>query len=124
MNEIEAFERASNHAKEQGWPWRPPYWMDLVKGEWHVNAENERIVRIDQSTGEVLSEPNALSPASALSIAKEFATQNGLRWNPAFSLQLVRGNWHVGACQSQFGGQVSVQVNDLGQVVSSSVNPK
>jgi hypothetical protein len=124
MNEIEAFERASSHAKEQGWPWLPPYWIAQLDGEWHINAENERIVRIAQSTGEVIAEPNTLSPASALFIAKEFATHNGLRWIPAFSLQLVRGSWQVGACQSQFGGQVTVQVNQLGQVIDSSINPK
>jgi hypothetical protein len=106
MSEVQAFERASGHAAAQGWPWLPPYWIDQVDGEWHINAENERIVRIVELSGEVISEANALAPSSAFSIAKEFAAKNGLRWHPAFLLQLVRGIWRVGSCQSGFGGQV------------------
>lgn len=124
VDEIEAFERARTAASNRGWQWRPPFWIALSGAEWLVQAESECVIRVLVETGETVPEAKALDPAVALAVAKEHAGTAGLSWKPSFSLQLEEDRWIVGACQSQLGGQVSVEVDHSGAVVRSFVNPK
>ena len=124
IDEVEAFKRAATIAQQRGWLWEPPFWLSLTNGEWEIQSEGERAIRLSELTGEIVAGPAALDPASALSIAKEYAARNELSWKPAFSLQVVTDHWCVGACQSQFGGQLSIRVNHAGEVIGSSVNRK
>jgi hypothetical protein len=123
IDELEAFKRAADAANRHGWHWRPPFWIDLDKDEWQIQAASESVIRINATTGELHSEPE-LEPLAALSIAKSHAIAHGLPWKPGFSLQLEPGHWIVGARSSQLGGQVSILVNHEGKVVGSSINPK
>lgn len=126
IDEVEAFKLAADEARSRGWEWRPPFFWYLEEGEWQVHAESERSIRINAITGEpkVEAEIKYLDPLAAFSIAKSYASEQGLSWKPSFSLELNQGHWSVGACQSQFGGQVHIQVSHQGEVVASSVNPK
>lgn len=126
IDEIEAFKRAADEAQSRGWEWRPPFFWYLEEGEWQVHAESERTIRINVISGapKVEEEIEFLDPLRALSVAKSYASNEGLSWKPGYSLELSRSHWSVGACQSQFGGQVHIQVSHQGEVIGSSVNPK
>lgn len=124
MDEIEAFRLATASARAEGWPWRAPYWIDLVDGEWEIQAEGAYVIRVNSTTGKVVESSAILDPALALARAKRHAQESGLQWKPGFSLQLDRTCWHVGACQSQLGGQVSIQISHEGDVAGTYVNPK
>ena len=127
IDEIEAFRIATAAAVERRWSWRPPFWLDLSDGEWSVRSECEFDVRIDAASGAVrLAEAplGSLDPAQALTLAREFARQNDHAWKPSFALELTSTHWIVGARQSQFGGQLTINVSHHGVVTSCSVNPK
>lgn len=124
VDEIRAFELATQAARTRGWPWRPLYWIAFEDGAWEVTAASEDIIRIDAATGDVLPAVPALDPVRALSVAREFARTHALTWKPAFMLELERSHWVVGSCQSQLGGQVRILVSHDGRVVKHDVNPK
>jgi hypothetical protein len=124
VDEIRAFELATEAARTRGWPWRPLYWISLEDGAWQVTAASDDIVRIDAATGDVLPAVASLDPVQAFSVAREFARAHALNWIPAFSLRLERAHWDVGSCQSQLGGQVSIRVSHEGKVVGHDVNRK
>ncbi len=127
IDEIEAFKLARATAAGRNWPWRPPFWLALADDQWSVRSEGEYDVRIDATSGEPLPEAEQhaqLDPVEALSIARDFAIQNGQSWKPCFALELTPTHWIVGARQGQFGGQLTVEVDHSGAVVASRVNPK
>ena len=127
IDEIEAFRLATVTATERRLPWRPPYWIDFSDDQWSVEAEGREAIRIDATSGKALSpEPTcgALDPIQALAIARDFAVKNGLRWQPSFALQLTSTHWTVGACQSQLGGQTTIEVSHEGFVTGNWINPK
>lgn len=115
IDEIEAFKIARDAAQERGWPWRPGYWISFEKGEWEVRAESESVFRIS-ATGELIPETVPLDPVIAMSIAREYAAGQSLKWKPAFMLSLEPGHWTVGACQSQFGGQVVSSMDSIDMI--------
>jgi hypothetical protein len=123
-DEIEAFRIACISARDRGWPWQPPYWLELNNGEWQIQAECERIIRVSQTNGNVIPEVASLDPIAAMSVARTYALENSLPWRPGFSLTLSPEHWVIGACQSQFGGQTSIYVNHRGEAVRHWVNPK
>jgi hypothetical protein len=124
VDEIRAFELATEAARARGWPWRPLYWINLEDEAWEVTAASDDVIRIHAATGDVLPAIPSLDPVQALSVAREFALAHALNWKPAFSLTLERAHWDVGSCQSQLGGQVSIRVSHEGIVVGHDVNPK
>lgn len=124
VDELHAFRLARVTAHERGWPWRPPYFINLDEGEWQVHAENEYIIRIDAQRGELVPEPGQLDPLLALTHAKSYALDQGLGWKPAFSLDLHPEGWEVGACQSRFGGQTHIYVSHQGDIIRHHVNSK
>ncbi len=93
-------------------------------GEWQVHADNESIIRIDDVTGKIVTSADRLDPELALSIARDYARENGLRWKPAFTLVLKSDGWEVGCCQSQFGGQTYINLSHDGKVLRHWINPK
>ena len=127
IDEIEAFKIATATAAERRWPWLPPYWLDLIGDQWSVRSEGELDVRVDAGSGAVLlteAPVASLDPVRAFTMARDFAFRNGQSWKPGFALELTPTHWIVGARQSQFGGQLAVNVSHSGSVTAISVNPK
>lgn len=123
-DEIEALRIAGAAAQTRGWPWRPPYWIDLEDGEWRVQAENECVIRISEATGRITPEIVPLDPSIAISAAKDYARSRGLGWKPSFTMRLESDCWEVGSCQHQLGGQTHIYVSHQGVVLRHWVNPK
>lgn len=124
IDEIQALKAAIDVAPSDEWLWQPMFFISLNAGEWHVHIERECVVRISQTSGSPIRESSRLDPATALSIARSYAADHSLAWKPSFSLQLGSSHWIVGSCQSQFGGQTSINVSHQGVVLGHSVNPK
>ena len=123
IDEVAAFRNATHAAQSRGWPWQPPYWIDLVNGEWEVQAEGAYVLRVDGTTGEIVS-AQSLDPLVALEVARHHVQEEGLSWRPGFSIQLDGSVLLIGACQSQFGGNITVRVDHQGKIVGLFINPK
>ena len=87
VDELRAFELATEAARKRGWPWRPPYGIALEEGKWIVCAASdpEEEVVIDCASGEVFFSEPPLDPLRAFGIAREYAQAHDLPWRPAFS---------------------------------------
>ncbi|BEP68389.1 hypothetical protein GmRootV35_29030 [Variovorax sp. V35] len=96
----------------------------LEGGEWNVTLDSEVTFRFRQSDGQLIDDTDGLDAVAAFRAAKSRALREGLRWAPAFSIGRKSGEWHVGARQSQLGGQISIVVGADGSIKSTSVNPK
>jgi hypothetical protein len=126
IDELRAFELASEAARKREWPWRPPYWIELEDGKWEVGAASEplEIILIDGESGEVLFNEPPLDPLRAFAIAREYARSHSLKWLPCFNLTLEDGAWRVESCGSQMGGNVYIHVRHDGVVIKHWFNPK
>ena len=125
IDELDAFKTATIYARQQGWQWRPRYWISLEGDEWQVHSESEMIVRISARSGLPISDDvEQLDPLIAIRVAREYAMKTSLPWKPAFSLVLTADGWDVGSCQSQFGGQTHIYVDHHGEVTGHHFNPK
>ena len=122
VDELQAFQIARQEAQQRHRPWGPGFYIVLENGIWQVFAEVERNTFIDAETGQVISD--FLDPFDAFSIARNYAKEHKLHWRPMFSLQLHPRHWEVGACQSQLGGQLSIDISHSRDVLRHSVNPK
>jgi hypothetical protein len=123
-DEIQALELALGAASSNGAHRRASYFIVLSDDEWVVHVEESLSFRVSQSTGMLIPDDQRLDAAEALRIAREYARNHQLRWEPAFSLEPGRGGWKVGARQRQLGGQLSIDVGFDGRVVAHRVNPK
>ncbi len=123
-DEIQALKLALSAASSRGAPHRTSYFIASSDDEWVVYVEASLSFRISQSTGMLIPDDQRLDAAEALSIARAYAVDHQLRWEPAFSLEPTRSGWRVGARQSQFGGQLSIEVCSDGRVLEHRVNPK
>ncbi|MBB6562185.1 hypothetical protein HNP48_004894 [Acidovorax soli] len=124
MDEVEALSQAIEMAKARWGSALPSFWWNLHDGEWHVTLDFEMTLRFRQSDGQFIDEPGGLAAVAAFRAAKSYALQEGQLWAPAFTLGRRAGNWHIGARQAQFGGQMAIVVGDDGTVKSLSVNPR
>lgn len=124
IDEVEAFRLAMAEGRRRGLPWQPPYGIHLEDGRWVINATSEYEVTIDAESGAYVNAADLLDPLSALTAAKLYASQRGVPWKPAFTIELRAGRWVVGSSMSQLGGQVWYVFDDQEQVVQHRVNPK
>lgn len=124
MDEVDALSKAIELGGSRWGTILPSFWWDLEGSEWHVTFDSEVTFRFRQSDGEFIDEANGLNAVAAFRIAKIHAIREGALWAPAFSLGRRAGEWHVGARQSQLGGQITIIVADDGSVRSMFVNPK
>src|SRR4051794_16935418 len=116
IDEIRAFELATEAARKRGWPWRPAYWLRLEDGKWEVGAmsESDEVVTIDSESGEVFFNDPPLDPLRALSIAREYAQAQNLTWTPQFSVELRPEYWQIGTGMDRLGGNVHIHVRHNG----------
>lgn len=126
IDELQAFEIATESARKRGRPWRSPYAIFMEDGKWQVSAANdaEDIALIDPETGKIFFNDSPLDPVRAFAVAREFAKANELRWVPWFFLILKPTYWIIESNGAALGGNVSIYVGHDGTVIKHEFNPK
>jgi len=124
MDEVEALSKTIEMVRSRWSDNLPTFWWDLEDGEWNVTFGSEVTLRFRQSDGQLIDDIGGLDAVAAFRTAMSYALGEGLKWGPAFSISRKSGEWHVGARQSRWGGQISIVVGDDGSIKSTSVNPK